>query len=66
MVLNLTMALKLGDNEVILKAKDSDISSSRIIELQKFLMYEPFSGANIFSRSCFAIHQKNVESYLGK
>ena len=62
------MALKLGDNEVILKAHDSNISSYRIIELQKFSMYVPYSAANIFTKSCFAIHQtmKNSKSNSGK
>ena len=62
------MAFNLGDNEVILKAKDSDISLYRIIELQKFSMYVPYSAANIFTKSCFAIHQtiKNSKSNSGK
>ena len=61
------MALKLGENEAVLREKDSNISSTRIIELQKFSMYEPISGAHIFIKSCFAIHQtqKSDGSYSG-
>ena len=62
------MALKLGMNEAVLRAKGSNISSVRIIELQKFSIYVPYSAAYIFIKSCFAIHQiqKNSRSFSGK
>ena len=60
--------LKLGDNEAVLRAKGSNITAFRHIELEKFSMFEPFSEANVFIKSCFAIHQtpKHAKSHLGK
>ena len=60
--------LKLGDNEAVLRAKGSNTTAFRHIELEKFSMFEPFYEANVFIKSCFAIHQtpKHAKSHLGK